>query len=79
MLTTGTNTNLVPDLSNKGEIYQLEKTEKRGHAKEATSSPQAIRNGEIEKRLVTPEEELKVREGIRTLKGNLRVVIVDND
>lgn len=76
--TAGTNTKLVLDQSNKSKINQLEETEEREQVEEAIRSSQSIRYGEIGKRLVIAEGELEKNEGVRILKRNLRVVVVED-
>lgn len=58
---------------------QLEELDKRRQVEEAISSPPAIRYRKTRKRLVTPKGESKVRGEIKIFKGNLKVIIVDED
>jgi hypothetical protein len=77
--TAETNINSAPDLPNKSKVDQLKETEERRRVEEATSSPQASRDGETGIRPVIPEGETKERGGIIILKRNLSVIVVDKN
>lgn len=75
MLTTGTNNNLVSNLSKTDKIDSVEEIEDREQVKKAINSPQAIGNGEIPKRPMISKTKWKEKRGVRIPKGNFGVIV----